>query len=239
MAFELPVLPFPKIPGTTTPYIASPDASGKHTVPSSQYFKNASNLWVPVSAADPLPASDAGLQAKVENLESKLDGILDGSTPANAQLTGSTVAKTDGVASLGVGEAAVETVINAASVAAGESVYAVMQANGAIEVWVLLNADQQPWTLWATTIWDTNSFYTAALHPIREAVATTYASLHNPAVSLYMPLAPHPFRGLIEPGSVAEARQYSLVPGSTVGLRVENGSAVTATITVRVIRIWK
>ena len=54
MAFELPTLPFPK-DSTGTPYIASPDANGKYTVASGQWFKNASNLWVPVSATDPLP----------------------------------------------------------------------------------------------------------------------------------------------------------------------------------------
>mgnify|MGYP000861728133 CR=1 FL=1 len=54
MAFELPTLPFPK-DSTGTPYIASPDANGKYTVASGQWFKNASSIWVPVSAADPLP----------------------------------------------------------------------------------------------------------------------------------------------------------------------------------------
>lgn len=54
MAFELPTLPFPK-DSLGTPYIASPDANGKYTVASGQWFKNASNIWVPVSAADPLP----------------------------------------------------------------------------------------------------------------------------------------------------------------------------------------
>jgi len=54
MAFELPTLPFPK-DATGVPYIASPDENGKYTVASGQWFKNASNLWVPVSATDPLP----------------------------------------------------------------------------------------------------------------------------------------------------------------------------------------
>lgn len=54
MAFELPILPFPK-DVNQTPYIASPDTAEKYTVPASQWFKNASGLWVPVSATDRLP----------------------------------------------------------------------------------------------------------------------------------------------------------------------------------------
>jgi len=39
MAFDLPPLPFPKEPGTNTPYIATPDEGGGYTVPSGHYFK--------------------------------------------------------------------------------------------------------------------------------------------------------------------------------------------------------
>jgi|GEM_PF-2081880 len=64
MAFELPTLPFPK-DANGTPYIASPDASGKYTAAAGQWFKNASNIWTPVSAADPLPATDTELQNRL------------------------------------------------------------------------------------------------------------------------------------------------------------------------------
>jgi len=80
MAFELPTLPFPK-DSTGTPYIASPDANGKYTVASGQWFKNASSIWVPVSAADPLPV-------KVQT-----------ELPAGAQIIGS-VKLTDGTDAL-------------------------------------------------------------------------------------------------------------------------------------------
>ena len=80
MAFELPTLPFPR-DSLNTPYIASPDASGKYTVASGQWFKNASSIWVPVSAADPLPV-------KVQT-----------ELPAGAQIIGS-VKLTDGTDAL-------------------------------------------------------------------------------------------------------------------------------------------
>lgn len=79
MSFELPTLPLPK-DANNVPYVLSPDANGNRTVPASQWFKDASNLWLPVSAADPLPVriGDGTDQVGVES---------DGSLPV--KLTGS------------------------------------------------------------------------------------------------------------------------------------------------------
>jgi len=78
MAFELPTLPFPR-DSLNTPYIASPDASGKYTVASGQWFKNASSIWVPVSAADPLP-----VKVQTEGTE-----LFTDANPGSMKLTGS------------------------------------------------------------------------------------------------------------------------------------------------------
>lgn len=110
MAFELPSVPFPRDPVKDAPYIASPDASGKHAVGSGQYFKNASNLWIPVSATDPLPTIEAELRARIgevqdaptantllariKSLETKIDAIIAGTSPAAVQLTGSSLSET-------------------------------------------------------------------------------------------------------------------------------------------------
>jgi len=73
MAFELPILPFPK-DINQTPYIASPDTAGKYTVAAGQWFKNASGLWVPVSAADPLPATAE--DGKIVSMGAKADAAV-------------------------------------------------------------------------------------------------------------------------------------------------------------------
>jgi hypothetical protein len=87
MAFELPTLPFPKDP-VGTPYIASPDTSGKYTVASGQWFKNTSNLWVPVSATDPLPTSmQTALPAGTNNIG---DVDIASALPAGNNLIGQT-----------------------------------------------------------------------------------------------------------------------------------------------------
>lgn len=57
------------LPKTTDPalpaigglgYVGEADASSYVTVASGVYYKNASNLWVPVSASNPLPAKTIG-----------------------------------------------------------------------------------------------------------------------------------------------------------------------------------
>jgi len=71
MAFDLPPLPFPKEPGTNTPYIATPDEGGGYTVPSGHYFKKKVGdlyLWVPVSESDPLPTDNANIDVALSAL---------------------------------------------------------------------------------------------------------------------------------------------------------------------------
>lgn len=56
-AFDLPSgipVTFPT-DENSVPYITVFDSGNYHAVPSAQYIKNASNLWVPISANDPMP----------------------------------------------------------------------------------------------------------------------------------------------------------------------------------------
>lgn len=78
MAFELPVLPFPR-DANETPHISVPDDNTYRTVPSSQYFKKLIGdkyLWTPVSDADPLPTSDDVLRNKDFATQATLEQIL-------------------------------------------------------------------------------------------------------------------------------------------------------------------
>ena len=47
--------------------------------------------WVVTSDINPLPTQDDLVMQKIEELNEKIDGIIDGTTPANTQLTGSIV----------------------------------------------------------------------------------------------------------------------------------------------------
>lgn len=78
MAFELPILPFPR-DANETPHISVPDDNTYRTVPSSQYFKKLIGdkyLWTPVSDADPLPTSDDILRNKDFATQATLAQIL-------------------------------------------------------------------------------------------------------------------------------------------------------------------
>lgn len=77
MAFNLPPLPFPREPGTNNPYIATPDEAGGYVVPHGNYFKKKVgdiNLWIPVSAEDPLPTENANIDVTLSALRNALLG---------------------------------------------------------------------------------------------------------------------------------------------------------------------
>ena len=65
----LNTLPFPTSGGV--PYYDNKDASQFLTMPIEQYIRNGSNLFVPVSTANPQPTSDAGVLAKLVEILAK------------------------------------------------------------------------------------------------------------------------------------------------------------------------
>lgn len=66
------------------------DVDVNNPYPVGNYIKQG-NLWLPVSSDNPMPTKDYEIKQKIEELNQKVDGIIDGSTPANTQLTGSNV----------------------------------------------------------------------------------------------------------------------------------------------------
>jgi hypothetical protein len=69
-AFDLlsgtPISAFPTANGI--PYITVYDAGNYHAVPSAQYIKSTSNLWVPVSATDPMFIETTGRTPGIYNV---------------------------------------------------------------------------------------------------------------------------------------------------------------------------
>ena len=63
-------LPFPTSDGV--PYYNNPDAVGNLAMPVEQYIRNASNIFVPVSATNPEPTADAAVLAKLVEIMAKL-----------------------------------------------------------------------------------------------------------------------------------------------------------------------
>lgn len=70
----LNALPFP-IDANSVPYYDNADTNGYLTMPIEQYIRNGSNLFVPVSTANPQPTSDAGVLAKQNEILTKLTAL--------------------------------------------------------------------------------------------------------------------------------------------------------------------
>lgn len=64
----------------------------KNGIPVPQIFNPAVNdFQVLEGSGNQMPMSDAGAHARLDAIEQKIDGIIDGTTPASVQLTGSNV----------------------------------------------------------------------------------------------------------------------------------------------------
>lgn len=149
----------------------------------------------------------------------------------DAQLTGSSIADTAALPVKRVSKSVITTVINAASVAAGGNTGLVSMGLDGTEkaVLVLVNIDQQPWMLSAGTVagGDTAS----AFYPVASDNPNTYPYYAYPWFGFYTGL------DRITPSSLADAILASVIT-SGAKLKVYNKSTATATVTVRVVRLW-
>lgn len=132
----------------------------------------------------------------------------------------------------------VDTVVNAASVAAGNAVIADLGITDESEVWLMVNVDKQPWTLQANYLSALGGYDHNALFPVRKDVATAYSQPYSPAVSLLMSQIVTSATGLTPPTTIVEAKQFIAYP-SPGRVRLYNSSDETATVTIRVVRVWR
>lgn len=154
-------------------------------------------------------------------------------TSDTVQLTGSNVPDTAGMAVKQVNKMSISTILNAQSVAAGGNTGFVSLGLDGTEslVAVTFAIDQQPWTANAYNLF--NGFSTKNLYPEINGKTTTPGA-SNPAASIYVPLL---CDGVAVPADYKEA--VALAKYTNGGqIRVINSSASTATITVKVIRMW-
>lgn len=164
----------------------------------------------------------------------------DNETAELVKVTGSTLARASALPVSPGSMASLATVINAQSVAAsGNTGNVSMGLDGTeSEVWVIINTDQQPWTLRTGVAWLVTQNDDSTCFPKLSAVATAYST--TPAVALCLfTIAKAAATGLTAPTTMAEARQLLLPSKSGVQMRLENASASTMTATVQVLRVWK
>jgi hypothetical protein len=135
----------------------------------------------------------------------------------------------------------VETAVNAQSVAPGANVDAQINAVGASEIYVLVNIDKQPWELMSGVPWYPSSAYSARLtfYPVRQNVTEVYSTSVNPCISLYLGINPQNILGLTPPTNWLEARAMHIPPLGTESVRVRNMSSEVATVTIRILKVWR
>jgi len=165
---------------------------------------------------------------------------ISGDSPLPVQLSGSLV-ETDKLRSVKQAKMTIETVLNAQSVAAGTSIGATVSGNGASQVWVMVNIDKQPWS--AATgggpHYLSGVFYDG-LYPKRTDVTKAYTAVSEPAISLVMPFAAGSFMGLTPPANWTEALLFAGTIPDDVRLSVQNKHATdTATVTIKLVRVWR
>jgi hypothetical protein len=165
-------------------------------------------------------------------------------TPFNSndnsmEVATSTIPKTQPIPIVKAPVRVISTIINAVSKAAGTNTGAVSLGLDGTEdeVWLAINIDKQPWTLSSTNVFGND--LAACNYPIYASHATAYASGGLPAISLVLGIAPSNQLGA-PVATFAEARNVRQPYTSAITCAIANGHATdTATITVKVIRVWR
>jgi len=158
----------------------------------------------------------------------------------NVTLTGSILTKATPIPTYRTGGSiTVDTVINAQSVTAGGNLSFNLNPTTEKEIWVAVNIDQQPWSLFSNTLFYAGSDGSSdSFFPKRSSVVTTYSNSLSPVISFFVGEVNFTGSALTAPTSLSEAKNSKLPYQSTAKGRISNGSANTATVTVRIIRVW-
>jgi hypothetical protein len=157
-------------------------------------------------------------------------------------LTGSNVPDNEALPNKNISKTEMTTVINAMSVSAGANTGLVDMGLDGTEslALVLINIDQQPWS--CKIVNQTNDVKTKALYPEANGVTTTFATTSKPYSGVYVPFVTG--GGLTSVTNLNEAlllaSAVDLNAVASVGkVQIDNDSTSTATITVRIIRMWR
>lgn len=134
----------------------------------------------------------------------------------------------------------VSTIVEAATVAAGAHTGNInMGLDGTeSEVWIAVNIDKQPWSLLCENILGSTG-NGGVTFPDYSGKTTAYGTLGIPAMAMVLGVACS-VQGLTAPTTFAEARAMKLPCVANMTCRVLNSHATdNATVTIRIIRIWR
>lgn len=156
-----------------------------------------------------------------------LDDLLSGLKSLSVKLNGSLPAKT-----------VMRTLINAQTVAPGAHIGPIdMGVTNEHEIWLLVNIDQQPWTLKASTPYLLTAGAPETLYPVYAAKPTTYPA--TPATALYLGIWASSSTGLAVISTLMDAKRIQVPPQPGAKVWVFNESANVATVTVKALSVWR
>lgn len=131
------------------------------------------------------------------------------------------------------------TIIDGITIAAGaNSPSTLLGTDGTeSEVWLAINIDKQPWSLLPSTFFGTS--LADAAYPSYYNKTTAYATANSPAMALMLGISANG-NGVTPPASMTAAKDTMIPIPSSVNIVISNGHATeSATVTVKVLRIWR
>ncbi|GIP38303.1 hypothetical protein J31TS4_15830 [Paenibacillus sp. J31TS4] len=167
--------------------------------------------------------------------------LMTDANPGAVKLTGSIVPKEQALPVYQTGGLTVfETIANAVSVPAKASYDFNINPTTEKEIWLAVSIDKQPWSLEGSA----HPFYagvdagTAMYFPRKNNNAKTFGNA-SPSVSLHLGQRVSTSVDLIDPANMQEARLYKIPYDRGLKGRVTNYHATdTATVTVKILRVW-
>ena len=189
------------------------DVNGR---PIPQYYDVVNDEFKPLGT---MPMQDAAVKEELELLKAELETIKANQTSGDqkVQLSGK--------------KARLDTIVDAYSLAAGSAKYWDMGMTDESDVYAIISCDKGPWRLTVNAPWG-GSYLTDGLYPRRESEAATtvgYAKVSR----------------IIIPGSIpanaTEAANLAIGAWPTSGnIRIANNHDTdTATVTIKMLRVWR
>ncbi len=161
---------------------------------------------------------------------------------AGVALTGSSISKNNALPAQRIPQYELNTLADAVSVLAGDTSeqYSLGLDGTETEVYIVVNIDKQPWTLYTNSLFGGNS-YANYCYPSFSDNVNVFAASTRPAIAFLMGISGGSVsNGLAEPSSMLEAKMQSIPYGTSLKVSVKNNHATDmATATIKVLRVWR
>ena len=224
---DFPILKWVNIDGKNVPFIYPQHKNGENYVetgtenplPIANYVQK-NGLWLPVSEENPVPTK--------------------------TELTGSSLAEGEAIPTKNVRKVIIDTLLDSESVEPNSwSTLKDIGYTSETDIWFAVNIDQQPWSL-NTDIFTYNHLIQLStpkghgVYPPKNRESSAFTNPAYPSTSLWLGgIYLHSAFGLSMPTTVEGAFQSKTgyFEGAKVG--IQNESENTATVTLKVIRVWR